>query len=323
VSPLLLFGQVVTLAKTCLLLGSSRLSPPLKRVAHPDHVSIQIIPRTAVDGSNTSPLRRRELSSNLKRSVLHSDTIRITVKAFSDTFHLHLQPNDELIHPAASVKYMKTTPTGGSVVDRVERLPRESFMVFGGDVIDNEHTSTRLDEDYAGGLRRVHGSLQPPGYRGWARIMVVNGGDPSQNRPPIFEGAFSVDGVIHHVLTSDNYLRSRLPGDPELSAKSEMVIFRDSDIMSHAEANNIGRGAGLKGSSTAQPRPQTCAHDRLDYNVDNLNPVIRYGTEMDRAARNTWLDPFGLASLGSWPFSNSTINKRQGDIGGGDSSSTK
>ncbi|PVG00697.1 hypothetical protein CPB86DRAFT_754147 [Serendipita vermifera] len=301
--------------------GSSRRSPPLKRVAHPEHVSVQIIPRITVDGSATSPLRKREPLSNARRTVLHSDTIRITVKAFSDTFHLHLQPNDELIHPAASIKYMKTTPTG-SVVDRIERLSRESFMVFGGDVISNEHTSTRLDEDYAGGLHRAHGSHPPPGYRGWARIMVVDGGDPSQKRPPVFEGAFSVDGVIHHVLTSDNYMRTRLPGDPEPSnIQSDMVIFRDSDIMSHAESENIRSYSTSKDSPRMPSRPQTCAHDRLDYNVDNSNPVIRYGAELDRAARNAWLDPFGLSSFGNWAL-NSTLSKRQGDIGGGDSSST-
>jgi hypothetical protein len=204
----------------------------------------------------------------------------------------------------------------------VEPLLRESYLVFGGEVIHDDSTSTKLSEDIAGGVRRSQHSPNSAGHRGWARIMVLDGGDPTIGRPPVFEGAFSVDGVIHHVLTRQNYLRSKFTGDPEPIEDSEMVIFRDSDIMSYLEAEIARTGLSIEAIGKRR-NPQTCAHDRLGYNVQKSNPVLRYGTSLDLPNQGSWYDPFGVISPDESPARNHSLEKRQGDIGGGTNSSSK
>jgi hypothetical protein len=261
------------------------------------------------------------LQSN-ERRVRHTDNLRITVHAFSDIFHLHLQPNKDLIHPAARIKHYSPASSGSGSVYRVEPLLRESYLVFGGEVIHDGSTSIKLDEDIAGGIRHPPHSPNSAGHRGWARIMVLDGGDPASGRPPVFEGAFSVEGVIHHVLTLENYLRSKFAADPEPIEDSEMVIFRDSDIMSHLEAEIARTGLSIEEIGKLR-KPQTCAHDRLGYNTQTSNPVLRYGASLDPSRQGSWYDSFGLISPGESPSRNHSFGKRQGDIGGGTNSSSK
>lgn len=271
-------------------------------------------------------LSRRQGSSSFTEDagtqLLHSDDLRITLDAFSDRFHLHLRPNNDLIHPQARITYYKSAPdgSGSSVVDRVEPLLRESVLVYGGEVVHPDFTDYIISEQIAGGVDRGH-AAPVPGERGWARIMVVDAGDPTTGRPPIFEGAFSVDGVIHHISTMDSYMKKKLPGDPLPIPGSELVVFRDSDIMS-AEEEEFARTGILNQFSR---RPMTCAHDRLGFNVDSKkNPVLRYGAGLDRIPAVSWYDPLGIISPDDHRTpSNLSVLKRQGDINGGNSQSSK
>lgn len=297
-----------------LVLGSSHRPPPLKRVAPVEQSFVQITRR-----SSPYPERRdldfEDDDYDDDRRVRHTDSIRITLHALGDKFHLHLRPNDDLIHPAASVKHFRHTHSG-SVVDRVEPLRREKFLVFGGEVVDDKFTDGRLDEDFAGGIQRPHNG---DGHRGWARIMVLSGGEDSESL--LFEGAFSVNGVIHHVLTKENYLRTMLPGDPEPDMDEELVIFRDIDMMTYAEAEHLRTGTPMD-LLRHRKRPQTCSHDKLPYNVDEMNPVLRFGAGLDRSNRGSWFDPLGLLSSDSNDMYNQGLQRRQGDIGGGANSSS-
>ncbi|CCA69414.1 related to ADAM protease ADM-B [Serendipita indica DSM 11827] len=306
--------------------ASSRRPPPLKRLWHLDDATLEVLPRSS---SNThSQARKIQSRSGLgtdQPRVQHTDSIRITISAFSDTFHLHLQPNSDLIHPAARVTYYRPgNDKGASVVDRVQPLLPHKFLVFGGDVIDEEFTDAKAEEDVAGGVIRPPYAPYPSGHRGWARITVLDAGDPLEDRLPVFEGAFSVDGVVHHVLTRDNYLRLKYPEDPEPEPvyDSEMVIFRDIDLMSHAEAEAARLGVPIEQVGPVK-NPLSCAHDRLGYNVDPSHPVLRYGAGFDRLAPPSWLDPLGIISpRESGGFNATLLRKRQGDIGGGANSSS-
>lgn len=317
VSPLSLVILISTLLlQLHLTYGSSLRPPPLKRLAHPNRVSLQVLPRSTLLESRSSLDDSWPADS---RRVRHTDSLRITVHAYSDIFHLHVQPNDDLIHPAASVKYYATKGQS-SVLNKVVPLLRESYLLFGGEVIDDDSTAEKLKEDIAGGIRRPHHSPHSAGHRGWARIMVLDGGDPMNDRPPVFEGAFSVDGVVHHVLTAENYRRTKYAEDPEPIEDSEMVIFRDSDIMSHLEAEVARTGRPV--DEALVRKPQTCAHDRLGYNVQKSNPVLQYGASIDPNRRTNWLDPLGVISPDDSSAYNHSLGKRQGDIGGGGNSSS-
>ena len=292
-----------------------------------DDATLEVLPRSGYDAHST-PIRIRSQGGldTGPSHVQHTDSIRITINAFSDTFHLHLQPNSDLIHPAARVTYYRPGNDGrASVVDSVQPLLQHKFLVFGGDVIGEEFTDAKAEEDIAGGIIRPHYAPYPDGHRGWARITVLDGGHPSEGRRPVFEGAFSVDGVVHHVLTRDNYLRLKLQEDPEPEPiyDSEMVIFRDIDLMSHAEAEAARLGVPVENVGPIKS-PLSCAHDRLGYNVDTSHPVLRYGAGFDRVAPQSWLDPLGLISpRESAAFNSSVLRKRQGDIGGGANSTSK
>jgi hypothetical protein len=164
-----------------------------------------------------------------------------------------------------------------------------------------------MREDAAGVIPRPTGDSE----LGWARIVVHYQGDIIQGVPPIFEGAFSVNGVVHHIMTKDNYLRNRLTLDPELLSPlndpdSNLVIWRDSDIMSGHEEQFARINTSLPNSSYQQS--QTCGHDSLSFNTDPLlNPALR------KAVSHPWYDPFGVLGIA---LHNESFAKRD-DVAGG------
>ncbi|KAF9004158.1 hypothetical protein BDZ89DRAFT_1080658 [Hymenopellis radicata] len=179
----------------------------------------------------------------------HDDAFRLIISAFGDDFYLHLRPNDHLIHPAARIVHYSHT----------EPLLRESVKAYLGHVIHSEFSEDRIREDAA---RVVH-SAYPESELGWARIMVHDQGDAAVGRAPVFEGAFTVGGVVHHVVTKENYLRKKLPLDPELVGgfDDQLVIWRDSDVMSFEEEQ-----LALTGKVGSAVMPASCGHDNLPYN---------------------------------------------------------
>jgi hypothetical protein len=290
--------------------ASSPRPRPLKRLAHPDSLNLKILPRKPPLDKRLAARDTAPVAVDTDPQLKHSDSIRISINAFSDTFHLHLSPNDDLLHPDAHVKYFKTTPDGSaSVLDRIEPIHRDTLLIFGGKVIHDDFTHVALLEDNAGGIWRPNG-VRAPGERGWARITVHDGGDPTTGRPPVFEGAFSVDGVIHHVTTKVNYLTTKLALDPHPHPldDTDLVIFRDTDIVSVEEEDFLATGTPL--SKTRKTRPPTsCSHDRLAYNVAKSHPVLNAG--LGQSPRATW-DPFGLGDHNR--AKDISLLPRQGDI---------
>lgn len=161
-----------------------------------------------------------------------------------------------------------------------------------------------MREDAAGVWPRPNGKSE----LGWARITVHHQGDTSKGVPPVFEGAFSVNGKVHHVLTKDNYLRNKHHLDPlivldESHPESALVIFRDQDVMTPEEHRVATNG------KVPYPAAHTCAHDTLSYNVDPLeNPALRKST-----APSQWYNPLAYKD----PYSNSSLSRRDDVAGGG------
>ncbi|KAK1228151.1 hypothetical protein PQX77_008834 [Marasmius sp. AFHP31] len=275
----------------------SQANRPLKRLTHPSTLSIEILPRT-----RTSHLESRHLDS--KTNVLqHSDSFRLVLTAFDEKFYLHLRPNDHLIHPAARITYI--SPDGQK---QSEPLLRETVKAYLGEVIHESHTTSRMREDTAG----VTYYSSSEGELGWARILVWHQGDDTvSGGSPVFEGAFSARGDIYHIMTKDNYLKSKGELDVALGVNNggvseldeNLVIWRDSDLM-NAEEEALAKGLDVK------VKPQTCGHDRLDW---NKNLDWKQSPQSD----GEWLDvdafdpSFGLGTLG-----NSSFVKRQGDVQG-------
>lgn len=272
----------------------------MKRLSHPRTLSLEILPRRP-SAAGTYDKRSYPLDSPELR---HDDTFRLRLSAFGDTFHLHLRPNEHLIHPAARISYYTTDADGRSVLDRTEPLLPQSVKAYWGEVVEEDASEGRMREDAAGVWPRPAGKFE----RGWARIVVHHQGDPAAGLPPSFEGAFSVDGVVHHVMTQDNYLRTKLTLDPHILSDdpdSSLVIFRDSDVMTPYEYRVVGSALD---TSFADPPSRTCAHDKLDFNTNPLvNPVLRRPPPV-----TPWYDPFHFLRN-----ANSTLARRDDVAGGG------
>lgn len=294
-----------------LLVASSSPPRPLRRVAHPSTLALEILPR-----------RPSLLGFHKKRSyavdspiLQHSDSFRLKLSAFGDTFHLHLRPNEHLIHPAARINYYRIGPNGRTVLSHTEPLLRESVKAYWGEVIPENVSPDRMREDAAGVVPRPSGKSE----LGWARIVVHHQGDAAAGQPPSFEGAFSVNGVAHHIMTKANYLRNKHAMDPHAmeddDSDSMLVIFRDSDVMTPHEYS--ARLQELNRDDVISNHGQTCTHDDLDFNIDpRLNPVLR---KQPRPPSSSWYDPLGFLSPVT-VRSNESIYKRD-DVAGGNSTS--
>lgn len=269
------------------------VSRPLKRVANPSTLSLEIIPRAPVPLESSA--HRRRLPSPHTNTLRYDDSFRLIISAFDETFFLHLQPNDHLIHPKARINYYATGPDGHSFITRSEPLFREDVRVYYGHVVAADHSFTRMREDAA----RIIPDGPHPSHLGWARLMVHDQGDADAGVAPEYEGAFSVHGDMYHVMTMHNYLRTKHELDTDhievvdVGLDSNLVIYRESDMMSPEEEDFTRTGVS-KAPSTVSTG---CGHDRLTYNTDPLqNPLlIKPPPPMSR-----WYDnPLGFLGNGS------------------------
>lgn len=295
---------------------ASSAQRPLKRIHHPTTLAIEIYPRTQSHPSSHHARGVAPASTTLH----HTDSFRLTLSALGETFHLHLRPNDHLVHPSARIVYYDTDPTGQSVISHTEPLLPSSIKAYWGEVVPAHVSEQRMRADAA---RAVHHASD---VLGWARITVHDQGDERTGRTPVFEGAFSVRGITHHVATRDSYLRNRGRFDPDFNTDSlavpegGLVIWRDSDVMEPWEERAARRdGREQRRSRTSQAgesepdiEPARCGHDNLPWNSDpQLNPVLRSSPNI-----GSWYDPFGI--YGRSPLAELLV--KRDDIAGSGSS---
>lgn len=284
----LLFSHVF-LIFIALVSAHSPPPKPLRAITHPSTDALEIVARKP---SLNHLHHRREPPPDRLR---HSDTFRLILSAFDTKFHLHLRPNDHLIHPAARINHYYHNADGQNVLSHTTPLVRESVLVYQGQVFPESLSDDRLRFDAAGVVPQTG-----QGEIGWARIIVYSQGDASRGIAPVYEGAFSAHGVIHHVMTKDRYLRTKHPLDPHVvqpldDIDSSLVIWRDSDIMTEHEETNFHGGV-------LSSHPLSCGHDDSEH------------TPTRQPATTPWYNPFG--------YVNSTLTRRQNDIPGMDGMNT-
>ena len=194
------------------------------------------------------------------------------------------------------------------MLSHTEPLMPSSIKVYWGDVVPAHASAERMRTDAARALYSAGDVL------GWARITVHDQGDARAGRPPVFEGAFSVRGVNHHIMTRDNYLRNRDALDPRLLSRrrspesesdldldpdSALVIWRDSDVMDPWEEHAARMGVPVdylreRSSLGSESEASRCGHDALPWNSDPaLNPVLR------QSKADSWYNAFGSVVYGS------------------------
>jgi hypothetical protein len=127
--------------------ASSTRDLPLSRFSHASNIDFELVaPRHASHPrAHASPLQRRSAGE-----LLATDSFRLSMRAFGQDFHLHLEPNDDIVHPdGAVVKYY--APDGS--VEREERILPGDVRAYHGVVVHPEWSRERMAEDRAG-LRR-------------------------------------------------------------------------------------------------------------------------------------------------------------------------
>jgi len=182
----------------------------------------------------------------------------------TEKVRLVLEPNNDILSEDATVQILGADGT----VKRVEPIARADHRIFRG----NAFVKLKRESEWTN--------------VGWARINVHHDG-----AKPLFEGAFSIDGMHHHIQTDTNYRRTMIPGDPEIAAESEeyMIVWRDSEITSEFGHDDLKRDVHTAAG---------CSSDELLYNRDennllyrsleasemspwSLNPKMLFGRQMD------------------------------------------
>ncbi|KAF8937009.1 hypothetical protein BGZ58_003383 [Dissophora ornata] len=193
--------------------------------------------------------------------VSMNDIVRIQFTAYNTTFHLHLEPNLDLVHPEA---------------DLGDGLSRDEIMAFKGVVVEDEHHSDRKWDRAArtskaeNSQRTVEHMLYEDGVLGWARMMIEH--DPDNENALVLRGAFMADGDTYHVTTQQHYHIQKRSDDalpstsPSSSPGSGLVIYRDSDL--YGRHSGIRRKRGL-----VQEEESSCGADLL------MNRAARNGTD--------------------------------------------
>ncbi|KAG8858402.1 hypothetical protein FRB96_005287 [Tulasnella sp. 330] len=279
--------------------SSSQAPRPLKRIDHPATLDFE-------EHSLPSTLNKRRSVSSSRSPA------RLTVRAFDSTYHIHLSPNDLLLHPQARINYY--SPAGEIVRSEPFTQDDAGLRVYEGVVVKPEATDRRWKEDRIGGVMEGGAVDRKDEELGWARITVKDDGRT-------YEGAFTVKGVgVHHIQTTSNYMRHRHDVEPHPDPDAEnghIVIFRDGDR----------HGA----ESSTSEQPQSCSHDDLRYNTDpSLNKVLDPFSYLSEHSTPPWYDP-RITDLSAYdsmdldarfvPSSNPSHNKlakrQNNDISGG------
>jgi len=173
--------------------------------------------------------------------ALSSFEVTFVLHDGSQKVRLQLDPNHDILSADATVQILGADGT----VTRIEPINRSDHKIYRG------HAFVKLK-----------GQSEWTNV-GWARINVHQDGSK-----PIFEGAFTIDGMHHHVQTDVNYRNTMIPGDPEIDAAAEeyMVVWRDSDITEEYRHSDLKRDVST---------PAGCSSDDLLYNRDDNNLVYR------------------------------------------------
>lgn len=302
----------------CLATGPSLLTPvratsnqpsPLhpRALAHPDQVHVRIVPR--LDHSPPSSLISRA-PARAPRAVQWDDRFLLSFSAHGRRRALALRPSGTIVHPDGA-KLTETHTDAEGVRRTVERrLGREEVRAYEGRVLadeEEEDGGERWEAEERAGV--VRGEVED-----WARIVLVND-DPEA---PVewsslrFQGAFSHDGQVHTIHSTDTYLATKSPLDPDIAhlaprstASRSMVIIHESATLSPPEHLAALARRGLPAAEDVEVAPSQCGHERLSFNTAPGHAVYR------DARMTAWgFGPFGMHEAVGARI------KRQNDISG-------
>ena len=253
----------------------------------------------------------------LKTTVLHSDIVLLQFDVRSPANHederisMLLRPTEDLIHPDARIVYTTTDPLTGISEESTEKLAREDVLAYTGYVLREDQVQAKVMESRIG-LRTSNEATE---NRGWARVVLSH----DEYSPRLLaEGAFLLDGEIHHLKSLNNWKRS-IPDSAQklyvrqVDSDSGLILLRDRDL----DAGTLGLSSTVK----RQLGSTSCSHDFLAFNRDPNHPIYQNARQIAFDATygrptgwlNSWL------GMGDGQTRSHSYSKRQssGDIAGG------
>nr|POE90621.1 disintegrin and metalloproteinase domain-containing protein b [Quercus suber] len=219
-------------------------------------------------GASAHSLTRNPIAAlaNVRNATIRTPSARVTALSdfdlsfvVADGLHvkLRLEPNHDILGDDTMVTFLGPDGT----VSRRENMERMEHKVFKG---------TAWVQQRARDAAMIVKEEEEEDWRpvGWARVSVHRDG-----RVPIFEGAFAVDHVSHHVQSSETYLRTRHAQDPMIERHMDgddyMVMWRDSDILP-TSLDDLSH-PDLRRSMDAR----SCEADLLSFNLQPDHPVYK------------------------------------------------
>lgn len=281
-------------------------------LAHPQDLQVRVIRRSEAIPQVSAPKR-----PSTKRSVERYAASPSQPPRWDDRFllsfrghegrlvTLSLRPSADLV-PSGGVRSIQRwrDDATGEWKSSEQILDREDIRAFEGWVV-NEHEDLEnwVREEEAGIVRPVDASA------GWARVVLSTDEHAADDQPVRFQGAYSQDGELYTIHSTERYLQTREPLDPEpprlptLRKRSAsngsdeiaddyayppMVIVRDQDVLTPEEQSAMLAKRGLP--QLPSPGAPTCSHDQLAFNTDPAHPVY-INSEPVHNATSPWF-PF-------------------------------
>ncbi|KAK3846493.1 MAG: Metallo-peptidase family M12-domain-containing protein, partial [Linnemannia gamsii] len=173
--------------------------------------------------------------------IEQKDKIRLRFQAFNKTFYLHLEPNNDLLHPDlfSSSSSSSRLASSSSVYDDIKP--------FKGVVVEDDHFSNQKWEramsiNQAEEQRStVEQQLYEEGVLGWARMMIEHDEENEDD--------------TYHITSRQHYHVQKRSDDhsPSSAISSQLIIYRDSDLRKPTKKLNneswSGAGAGAGGEA--------------------------------------------------------------------------
>ncbi|KAE8244578.1 hypothetical protein A4X13_0g6473 [Tilletia indica] len=298
----LLLASLLWLATTYSVIASSTPPRPFRRISHASDISFDLISRQPLESdqqqqklarrshaSDSDSLARKSVLNQARdptitdrevylprklapsEEVLPQDSLRLTFRAFGQRFHLHLEPNTDLVHPDGILV------NAGSPSQH--RIFRPDVKAYHGVVVHSRQSGRRAVREAAGIKRELYSSraiddAAEEGIVGRAAI-TIHDDTSSQERTPSFEGTFDWNGNVHFISTASTYAALRSPLDPVLTRsrrdleENSIIIHRMSDMLSEDEETQIRSVRRAETPLTINNADAGCSADSHDFNVNS------------------------------------------------------
>lgn len=264
-------------------------------LAHPQELQVRIIRRSEAIPQVSAPKQpstKRLIERNAaspSQPPKWDDRFLLSFRGHEGRLvTLSLRPSADLV-PSGGVRSIQRwrDDATGEWKSSEQILDREDIRAYEGWVV-NEHEDLEnwVREEEAGVVRPVDAAA------GWARVVLSAGEYGADDQPIRFQGAYSQDGELYTIHSTERYLQRRELLDPEPPrlptlrkrfasngtdeiaydyAYPPMVIVRDQDVLTPEEQSTMLARRGLP--QLPSPGVPTCSHDQLAFNTDPAHPV--------------------------------------------------